>query len=111
MSSEDAADLIRDVGEFEVWNAVRMLPMGKAPGVDGFGASFFRLPLVKGNVTDAVLHCFNNNLFQRSWKRTVVTLIPKHDGPALGLLAHQPMYLSLQGMRQTHGQKAGAATF
>uniref|UniRef100_A0A453MYG9 Reverse transcriptase domain-containing protein n=2 Tax=Aegilops tauschii subsp. strangulata TaxID=200361 RepID=A0A453MYG9_AEGTS len=38
----DLADLEHPFSEDEIWAAVKQLPMGKAPGPDGFTAEFLR---------------------------------------------------------------------
>lgn len=74
------------VSENEIAEAVKALPMGKAPGIeiDGFGASFFRTfwSTVKGEITAAIAFGFSTNHFPCSWKKTIIALVPKTESPA-----------------------------
>lgn len=68
-----------DIEEIEA--ALKSIGDLKAPGVDGFGAKFFKAAwcTVKNDVTRTVLDFFRDGGFDARFNRTLVTLIPKHD--------------------------------
>lgn len=71
------------LSDTEIWDAIKCLPLGKAPGIDGFGSSFYRSywNIIKGKVT-AVISCFfSTGRMPPSCKKTLVTLIPKKEMP------------------------------
>lgn len=74
--------LVRPIDDEEIWSAVRSLPTDKAPGFDGFAASFYRFywDIIKAEVKAAVKHFFATGRMPLSWKRTVICLIPKCAG-------------------------------
>uniref|UniRef100_A0ACD5W0M6 Uncharacterized protein n=1 Tax=Avena sativa TaxID=4498 RepID=A0ACD5W0M6_AVESA len=68
-------------GEEEIWNAVKRMPMHKAPGPDGFTTKFLRAywGCIKSNVFDVFqeLYELRGRGFGRL-NRALLTLIPKH---------------------------------
>lgn len=64
LSPADASFLTSDISEPEIHDAVWALPLGKAPGWDGLGASFFRSfwEIIKGDIIDSIKLGFTTNL-------------------------------------------------
>lgn len=81
----EALQLTRPVEEAEIFKAMRSLPLGKAPGIDGVGASFYRAywSIIKKEVIEAVQRFFSLSFMPPSWKKTIIALIPKNDSPSL----------------------------
>lgn len=75
------AELVKMVDIEEIEVALKSIGDLKAPGVDGFGAKFFKAAwcTVKNDVTRTVLDFFRDGGFDARFNRTLVTLIPKHD--------------------------------
>ena len=75
------AELVKMVEIEEIEAALKSIGDLKAPGVDGFGAKFFKAAwcTVKNDVTRTVLDFFRDGGFDARFNRTLVTLIPKHD--------------------------------
>lgn len=84
LSEEMASSLTPEITDDEIEVAVRNLPMGKAPGFDGLGASFYRnfWSIIKTEVCSAIKYCFISAFFPDSWKNTIICLTPKVEGPA-----------------------------
>ncbi|XP_058761495.1 uncharacterized protein LOC131634890 [Vicia villosa] len=78
---EHGAILTRDVTEDAIWKALQGIGDSKAPGLDGYGAKFFKTSwsIVKDDVVAAVKYFFTRGKLFRAFNSTVVTLIPKHD--------------------------------
>lgn len=78
---EARRSLIRPVEDEEITQALRSSPLGKAPGVDGLGASFYRSywDIVKTEL--AVNSFFQGSFMPPSWKKTLIALIPKKTDP------------------------------
>lgn len=52
----------------------------KSPGIDGYGARFFKASyIIKDDVVTAIQDFFNHGDMYRKFNQTVVTLIPKHN--------------------------------
>jgi hypothetical protein len=53
----------------------------KAPGLDGYGAKFFKTTwnIIKKDVIAAVMEFFNDETMYHAINSTLVTLIPKHS--------------------------------
>jgi hypothetical protein len=86
--AEDLLDLEVPFSDEEVWDVVRRLPHGKAPGPDGFTAEFLQScwGTVKGDFMSAFakLHSLNGRGFQ-GLNQALITLLPKRcDASSLG---------------------------
>jgi len=73
------------VSREEIRRTVFSLKASKAPGPDGFSASFFQKawPIVGGDVTDAVLEFFYSGRLLKETNATIITLVPKKKHPAV----------------------------
>uniref|UniRef100_A0A453SUF2 Reverse transcriptase domain-containing protein n=1 Tax=Aegilops tauschii subsp. strangulata TaxID=200361 RepID=A0A453SUF2_AEGTS len=69
VNSFDLLDLEAHFSEDEIWRAVKSLPMGKAPGPDGFTSEFLRAcwDIIKQDICDAFdkLYTMNGRGFQK----------------------------------------------
>jgi hypothetical protein len=81
ISAVHAEMLTKDVGEKEIWEALKDIGDMKAPGMDGYNSKFFKASwkIVKDDVISAVQDYFVNGNLSKAFNSTVVTLIPKHD--------------------------------
>lgn len=63
----------------EIWNTVKNMPNGKAPGMNGLTSELIthHWSSIKNDVTTAVLHFFNTKRMLRSLNLTTLALIPK----------------------------------
>jgi len=68
----------------EIEEALKSLASNKAPGLDGFPASFFKQywPIVKDKIVAKVLDFYNSWVMAKSWKHTFIALIPKCKTPS-----------------------------
>jgi len=76
--------LCRGISPFEIEESLWSLANNKAPGPDGFLASFFKLywPLIKRKVIKKIQLFFQTGNMSPSWKKTYIALIPKRsDAP------------------------------
>lgn len=75
--------LIPPVTPEEIRKAIFAINGDKAPGLDGFNASFFHRnwPLVGKEVTAAILHFFNSGVMLRDVNATALTHTPKTSCP------------------------------
>jgi hypothetical protein len=84
----DLSDLGRPITEEEVWEAIRDLPLGKAPGPDGFTGRFYRSSwlIIKDDLVRAfqAISAMDCRSFHHL-NEALLTLLPKVDNPeALG---------------------------
>nr|QIA97950.1 hypothetical protein AP_R.00g000460-v1.0.a3 [Amaranthus palmeri] len=79
VDSRSRLDLIRDVEEEEIKNALFGMNDNKAPGIDGFNACFFKRTwaIIKGDFINAIKGFFRSNYLFAPYNCTAVTLIPK----------------------------------
>lgn len=83
LSEEDVKMLLEPYTLGEVKKALFSMHPNKAPGLDGFPASFFQhlWPNLERPVSKAVLKVFNNEEDITSWNSTLIVLIPKVREP------------------------------
>jgi len=80
---EENAALIHPVSDEEIYNAVFQMDPHKAPGPDGFGASFFQdhWPIIKDLLCEAIKDFFRSGKLLKEVNHTFITLIPKVVNP------------------------------
>ncbi|XP_058753378.1 uncharacterized protein LOC131626575 [Vicia villosa] len=81
LNFEQRAKLILPVSDDEVTMALNCIGGLKSPGIDGFGAKFFKASweTIKFDVLRAVWDFFENGRLYKAANCTIVTLIPKSD--------------------------------
>ena len=79
VTPEENAALIKPVTKEEVHNAVFQMDPHKAPGSDGFGASFFQdhWAIIKDLLWVAIKDFFHSGKLLKEVNHTLITLIPK----------------------------------
>lgn len=79
ISLEDTEILMRPVTAMDIRSAVFDIGDEKAPGPDGFSASFFKAnwEIVGQLVTEAILEFFRTGKILKQWNHTCIALIPK----------------------------------
>jgi len=83
VTAEENADLIKPVTHEEIYKAVFQMDPHKAPGSDGFGASFYQDHWValKDILCVAVKDFFRSGKLLKAVNHTLITLIPKVANP------------------------------
>ena len=84
ISSGQAADLLKIVSPAEIKETIFRKKAEKAPGPDGFSASFFQKAwhIVGEEVTQVVLHFFHTGRLLKELNHTSLTLVPKVPNPS-----------------------------
>lgn len=69
VTEEEIAKVLQGIGDL------------KAPGIDGFGAKFFKASwhIIKGDVIEAIMEFFEMGRTYEAFNSIVVTLIPKNE--------------------------------
>jgi len=77
------ADLIKPVTNDEIHTAVFQMDPHKAPGSDGFGASFFQdhWVIIQDLLCTAIKDFFHSGKLLKEVNHTLITLIPKVANP------------------------------
>lgn len=83
MSEEASNHAGRPITKEEIKEALFSISDGKAPGPDGFTASFFKQAwdLINHDFTNAVLYFFSTGNLLRGFNATRLALIPKSEAP------------------------------
>jgi len=83
VTAEENVGLIKPVTDDEIYNAVFQMDPHKAPGPDGFGASFFQdhWATIKGLLSIAIKDFFHTGTLLKEVNHTLITLIPKTENP------------------------------
>ncbi|GMI92896.1 hypothetical protein HRI_002958900 [Hibiscus trionum] len=83
LSSTAAAKLEEPFSELEIWQAIKSVDGSRAPDPDGFNLDFFKKFWVdlKQGLMDCFLKFYNGEIFDESFNRSFITLIPKKSGP------------------------------
>ncbi|GJR59309.1 hypothetical protein Tco_1501471 [Tanacetum coccineum] len=79
-----ALDMIRDVSEQEIKDAIFSMGNDKSPGPDGFTAAFFKesWDIVANDVILAVREFFINGKLLKELNHTIIALVPKVAAPS-----------------------------
>jgi len=85
VTAEENAWLTKPVSDDEIYNAVFQIDPHKAPGSDGFGASFFQnhWATIKDLLRSAIKDFFHNGKLLKEVNHTLITLIPKTENPEI----------------------------
>lgn len=77
------AGLIKEVSAAEIKSAMFSIGGDKAPGPDGFNASFFHKnwSIVGPDVVNVVKYFFSHRCLPKGWNATALTLVPKLGCP------------------------------
>ena len=83
LTSEQCTEMCREITVEEIKAAMFSINSMKAPGPDGYSASFFKnnWKVVGSEVTEAIMSFFAKGKLLKAWNSTVVSLIPKIDVP------------------------------
>ena len=83
VTAEENADLIKPVTNKEIYYAVFQMDPHKAPGSDGFGASFYQdhWAVIRGLLCTAIKDFFHSGKLLKEVNHTLLTLIPKVVNP------------------------------
>lgn len=89
----DQRDLLtHPVTENEIVIALKGIDNDKSPGIDGYGAYFYKKawPIIGNDVIIAIKDFFVNNRMYKPSNCSMVTLIPKHNG-VKGIKHYRPI--------------------
>ena len=83
VTAEENECLIKPVSDDEIYNAIFQMDPHKAPGSDGFGASFFEdhWVAIKDLLSVAIKDFFYAGKLLKEVNHTLITLIPNIDNP------------------------------
>lgn len=92
VNSQQREYLVSRVTEDEIERALNGIGDLKSPGIDGYGAKFFKAcwHIIKNDIVAAVIEFFDRGYIYKPFNTTVVTLIPKHEG-AKGVKDYRPI--------------------
>lgn len=81
LSMKQKHSLIAPISEQEILKALNGIGDMKAPGIDGYGARFFKASwqTIKGDMIATIMNFFENERLYKAFNITMVTLIPKSD--------------------------------
>ncbi|GJY80757.1 hypothetical protein Tco_0493508 [Tanacetum coccineum] len=84
LADHKADFMVREVSDSEIKGALFSTGDDKAPGPDGFTATFFKKAwdIVSGKVTTAIRDLFSNDKLLKELNHTIISLIPKVSTPA-----------------------------
>ncbi|XP_039026534.1 uncharacterized protein LOC120160184 [Hibiscus syriacus] len=83
MSAEASYNLVKEVTEEEIKNAIFCQGNDKAPGPDGFTPYFFKVSwaIVGNDVMSAIKFFFSNYFMHPTFNSTIIALVPKIPNP------------------------------
>lgn len=83
LSLEQQQEMIRSISANDIKQAMLSVDSSKAPGPDGYNASFFKKnwDIVGADIIAAVSSFFSNNKLLKAWNSTTISLIPKVNVP------------------------------
>ena len=79
LTNDQRSMLVMPISENDIVEALKNIGDLKAPGVDGFGAKFFKASwhIIKHEVIVAIMEFFHHNRMYPVVNSTLVSLIPK----------------------------------
>ncbi|GJX73970.1 RNA-directed DNA polymerase, eukaryota, reverse transcriptase zinc-binding domain protein [Tanacetum coccineum] len=85
LTSNEAKDMVKDVTDLEIKNAMFGIGDSKAPGSDGYTACFFKKawPIIGNDVCYAIKEFFKTGKILKEINSTLIALIPKTFNPKL----------------------------
>ncbi|GJW84185.1 hypothetical protein Tco_0157330 [Tanacetum coccineum] len=80
----DANDMIRDISDGEIKDALFSMGNDKSPGPDGYTAAFFKesWTIIAADFKQAIREFFVNGTLLKELNHTIIALIPKVDSPS-----------------------------
>lgn len=84
LSDMFASLLVQPFSREDIWNIIKHMKKGKAPGPDGFNVEFFIAcwDIVGDNFYDAIMDFFESSQLHRGLNSTSIALIPKVPTPS-----------------------------
>ncbi|GJY25759.1 putative RNA-directed DNA polymerase [Tanacetum coccineum] len=84
LNDQEALEMVREVSDKEVKDAMFSMGDDKSPGPDGFTAAFFKeaWSIIGNDVIAAVREFFRNGTILKELNHTIITLIPKVKSPS-----------------------------
>lgn len=84
LSIDQQLSLIKPFSDKEIKEAIFSIGRNESPGLDGFGAGFFKASrnLISGDVTAAVRDFFSSSKLPKTVTSTLLVLIPKSMNPS-----------------------------
>ncbi|KAE8662818.1 hypothetical protein F3Y22_tig00113124pilonHSYRG00138 [Hibiscus syriacus] len=85
MPAEASSNLVKEVTEEEIKNAIFCQGNDKAPGPDGFTPYFFKISwaIVGNDVMSAIKFFFSNAFIHPAFNSTIIALVPKIPNPSV----------------------------
>ncbi|GJX63173.1 hypothetical protein Tco_0296073 [Tanacetum coccineum] len=83
LNDQEALDMVREVTNKEIKDAMFSMGDDKSPGPDGFTAAFFKeaWSIIENDVSFAVREFFRNGTLLKELNHTIIALIPKVKMP------------------------------
>ncbi|KAJ0986468.1 hypothetical protein J5N97_004824 [Dioscorea zingiberensis] len=83
LSDAQAESLIMPVTKFEIFQTLKSMSRGKAPGPNGLNTEFFRAfwNRIGNGISEAIGYFFMHGRLPRDWNQTHISLIPKKENP------------------------------
>ncbi|GJS97983.1 hypothetical protein Tco_0819153 [Tanacetum coccineum] len=84
LNDQDAQDMVREISNQEVKDAIFSIGDDKSPGPDGFTAAFFKEAwnIIANDVYLAVREFFRNGTLLKEINHTIIALLPKVKSPS-----------------------------
>ncbi|XP_048502731.1 uncharacterized protein LOC125498546 [Beta vulgaris subsp. vulgaris] len=84
LNLEQQEDLMREITDDEIQQALFSIPVDKSPGPDGFGTTFYKASweIIGNDIITAVKDFFIHRKMLKDMNNTLITLVPKSKCPS-----------------------------